>query len=137
MYSVHVTIAKTYPAMNTLKLLLALCFCLFVCLFVSVFVLFFFFSQLMRIQSRVDYRCMSTEIYFHTSFCHGSSTKVFRVVYQENLGIFLTTMSQTTFTFLHFLCSHPYRTERQGYRSKTSTQLSLLLSSYLMENRHD
>ena len=45
MYSVHVTIAKTYPAMNTLKLLLALCFCLFVCLFVSVFVLFFFFQS--------------------------------------------------------------------------------------------
>ena len=28
MYSVHVTIAKTYPAMNTLKLLLAPCFCI-------------------------------------------------------------------------------------------------------------
>ena len=54
----------------------------------------------MRIQSRVDYRCMSTEICFHTSVCHGSSTKVFRVVYQENLGIFLTTMSQTLVTLI-------------------------------------
>ena len=121
--------------MNTLKLLLAPCFCLFVCLFLFLFR--FFSSQLMRIQSRVDYRCISTELCFHTSVCNGSSTKVFRVVYQENLGIFLTTMSQTTFIFLHFLCSHPYRTERQGYRSKASTQISLLLSSYLMENRHD
>ena len=46
-------------------------------------------------------------------------------------------MSQNIFTFLHFLCSLPYQTERQGYRSKASTQISLLLSSYLMENRHD
>ena len=90
--------------MNTLKLLLAPSFCLFVCLFVSVFVLFFFFfSQLMRIQSRVDYRCMSTEICFHTSVCHGSSTKVFRVVYQENLGIFLTTHVPNHFHISSFL----------------------------------
>ena len=35
------------------------------------------------------------------------------------------------------MCSHPYRKERQGRRSKASKQISLLVSTYLMEKRHD
>ena len=56
-------------------------------------------------------------------------------------------MSSTTSTFLDLqspsiftlkaMCSHPYRKERQVRRSKASKQISLLVSSYLMEKRHD
>ena len=43
----------------------------------------------MRVLSRVDYSFMSTEICFHTSVCHGGSTKIFWVVYHVNLGILI------------------------------------------------